>query len=412
MSSSILTAASALRNHQTFMNVIANNIANMNTVGFKSSNILFQDMLSRSLSAGAAPAENRGGLNPMQIGLGMQVGSITTNMGQGILQSTGRPQDLALTGSGFFVYAGAQQPIYSRDGSLGMDAAGNLVNLGTGLRVQGWTADETGTVNTAQAITDLNIPIGAPMAAVATSGVDLSGNLDASAAINDSITTTVQFYDSLGGLNAVELTFTKTAANTWSVDLDPSTGTNVALSAPAPATVTFNERGQLIAPADGKISFTGTLTNGAANVNIALNIGSLSQLESPGADQLYVTNQNGRAPGQMIDFNISDTGEVVAIYSNGLLKTLGQLAVAEFVNPSALLKAGQNGYTLSNNSGDAQIVQAGERTTMSAGFLELSNVDLTLEFSEMIRAQRGFQANSRVITSSDEMIQELVNLVR
>lgn len=412
MSSSILTAASALRNHQTYMNVIANNIANMNTVGFKSSNILFQDMLSRSLSAGAAPAENRGGLNPMQIGLGMQVGSITTNMGQGILQSTGRPQDLALTGSGFFVYAGAQQPIYSRDGSLGMDAAGNLVNLGTGLRVQGWTADDNGTVNTAQAITDLNIPIGAPMAAVATSGVDLSGNLDASAAVNDSITTTVQFYDSLGGLNALELTFEKTAANTWRVDLDPAAGTNVALSAPAPDTVTFNERGQLIAPADGKISFTGTLTNGAANVNIALNIGSLSQLESPGADQLYVTNQNGRAPGQMIDFNISDSGEVVAIYSNGLLKTLGQLAIAEFVNPSALLKAGQNGYTLSNNSGDAQIVQAGERTRMSAGFLELSNVDLTLEFSEMIRAQRGFQANSRVVTSSDEMIQELVNLVR
>lgn len=412
MSSSILTAASALRNHQTYMNVIANNIANMNTVGFKSSNILFQDMLSRSLSAGAAPTENRGGLNPMQIGLGMQVGSITTNMGQGILQSTGRPQDLALTGSGFFVYAGAQQPIYSRDGSLGMDAAGNLVNLGTGLRVQGWTADDNGTVNTAQAITDLNIPIGAPMAAVATSGVDLSGNLDASAAVNDSITTTVQFYDSLGGLNALELSFVKTAANTWRVDLDPAAGTNVALSAPAPSTVTFNERGQLIAPADGKISFTGTLTNGAANVNIALNIGSLSQLESPGADQLYVTNQNGRAPGQMIDFNISDSGEVVAIYSNGLLKTLGQLAIAEFVNPSALLKAGQNGYTVSNNSGDAQIVQAGERTTISAGFLELSNVDLTLEFSEMIRAQRGFQANSRVVTSSDEMIQELVNLVR
>lgn len=412
MSSSMLTAASALRNHQTYMNVIANNIANMNTIGFKSSNILFQDMLSRSISAGAAPADNRGGINPMQIGLGMQLGSITTQMGQGVLQSTGRPQDLALTGSGFFVYAGAQQPIYSRDGSLGMDAAGNLVNLGTGLRVQGWKANDDGAINTAAAIGDLTIPIGAPMAAVATSGVDMSGNLNAGAAINDSITTTVQFYDSLGGLNALELTFTKTAANTWSVDLDPAAGSNVALSAPAPATVTFNERGQLIAPADGKINFTGTLTNGAANVNIALNISSLSQLESADGGQLYVTNQNGRAPGQMIDFNIADTGEVVAIYSNGLLKTLGQLAIAEFVNPSALLKSGGNGYAQSANSGDAQIVQAGDRTTISAGFLELSNVDLTLEFSEMIRAQRGFQANSRVITSSDEMIQELVNLVR
>lgn len=412
MSSSMLTAASALRNHQTYMNVIANNIANMNTIGFKSSNVLFQDMLSRTLSAGAAPADNRGGLNPLQIGLGMQLGSITTNMGQGVMQSTGRAQDLALTGSGFFIYAGAQQPIYSRDGSLGMDAAGNLVNLGTGLRIQGWQANDDGTINTADAISDLTVPIGAPMAAVPTSGVDLSGNLDASAAINDSITTTVQFYDSLGGLSAVELTFTKTAANTWSVDLEPSEGSDVALSAPAPATVTFDEQGQLIAPADGQIAFTGTLTNGAANVNISLNVANLSQLESPGEGQLYVTNQNGRAPGEMIDFNITDSGEVIALYSNGLLKTLGQIAIAEFVNPAALTKSGGNGYTLSANSGDAQVVRAGDRTTISAGFLELSNVDLTLEFSEMIRAQRGFQANSRIITSSDEMLQEVVNLVR
>jgi len=280
------------------------------------------------------------------------------------------------------------------------------------LRVQGWKAKDDGTIDTAAALTDLTIPIGAPMAAVATSGVDLSGNLDASAAINDSTATTVQFYDSLGGLNAMELKFTKTAANTWSVDLNPSTGSNIALSAPTTAAITFDDQGQLIAPADGKISFTGTLANGAANANITLNIGSLSQLESPGADQLYVTNQNGRAPGQMIDFNITDSGKVVAVYSNGLLKTLGQLGIAEFVNPPALLKSGQNGYTQSNNSGDAQIVQAGDRTTISAGFLEMSNVDLTLEFSEMIRAQRGFQANSRVITSSDQMIQELVNLVR
>jgi flagellar hook protein FlgE len=145
MSSSMLTAASALRNHQTYMNVIANNIANMNTIGYKSSAVLFQDMLSRTAGAGAAPTVNRGGMNPMQVGLGMQLGSITNNMGQGIMQGTGRPQDLALTGSGFFVYAGSQQPIYSRDGSLGMDADGNMVNLGTGLRVQGWMADDTGT---------------------------------------------------------------------------------------------------------------------------------------------------------------------------------------------------------------------------------------------------------------------------
>jgi len=408
----MLTAASALRNHQTYMNVIANNIANMNTIGYKSSAVLFQDMLSRTAGAGAAPTVNRGGMNPMQVGLGMQLGSITNNMGQGIMQGTGRPQDLALTGSGFFVYAGSQQPIYSRDGSLGMDADGNMVNLGTGLRVQGWMADDTGQVDSTAAITDIVVPIGAPMAAVPTSAINMSGNLDASSTIGDSVTTTVQFYDSLGGLNAVELTFAKTGVNTWSVTLAPSANTNVALGLPIPANITFDTQGELSAPVDGQINFTGTMTNGAANVAIGINIGNLSQLESAGVDELYVTSQDGRAAGQMIDFNIANSGEVIAVYSNGILKTMGQIAIAEFVNPAALLKAGQNGYTISNNSGDAQIVPAGDRTTMSAGFLELSNVDLTMEFSEMIRAQRGFQANSRVVTSSDEMLQELVNLVR
>jgi flagellar hook protein FlgE len=250
------------------------------------------------------------------------------------------------------------------------------------------------------------------MAAVPTSAINMSGNLDASSTIGDSVTTTVQFYDSLGGLNAVELTFAKTGVNTWSVALAPSANTNVALSLPVPANITFNTQGELSAPVAGQINFTGTMTNGAANVAIGINIGNLSQLESAGVDELYVTSQDGRAAGQMIDFNIANSGEVVAVYSNGILKTMGQIAIAEFVNPAALLKAGQNGYTISNNSGDAQIVPAGDRTTMSAGFLELSNVDLTMEFSEMIRAQRGFQANSRVVTSSDEMLQELVNLVR
>ncbi|RME59702.1 MAG: flagellar hook protein FlgE [Caldilineae bacterium] len=412
MSTSLLTASSALRNHQTFMNVIANNIANMNTIGFKSSGVLFQDLLSRTISAGAAPAENRGGINPMQVGLGMQVGSITTNMGQGILQSTGRGQDLAITGTGFFIYAGATQPIYSRDGALGMDSEGNLVNLGTGLRIQGWQADEEGNINTADALGDLVIPIGAPMAAVPTSNVTLAGNLNAATEAGDAISTTVQFYDSLGGLNNVQLSFVKSGANTWDVQVEASPGTDVNLGAPTPASIQFDESGRLIQPENGQITFTGTLTNGAADVNITLDISRLSQLEDDGASELYVTNQDGRAAGQMIDFTINDTGEITAIYSNGLLRTLGQIAIAEFANPAALTKTGQNGYVVSANSGDPQVVQAGDRSTISAGFLELSNVDLTSEFSDMIRAQRGFQANSRVVTTSDQMLQELVNLIR
>lgn len=413
MSSSIYTAASALRNHQTYMNVVANNIANMNTIGFKSSNITFQDLLSRTLRNGAEPAENRGGINPTQFGLGMQLGSINNNMMQGTLQSTGRIQDLAIVGSGFFVYAGAQQPIYSRDGALGVDTQGGFVNLSTGLRIQGWQGDENGVVNTAGAIGDIVIPVGAPMTAVATKTINLAGNLDASTEDDGIITTSVQFYDSLGGLHSLDVSFIKTSNNHWTVSLDnPANETQVTLGQPIPAGIQFNERGELIVPANGNIRFTGAMSNGANDVEIDLAIGSITQLDAPGNNRLYTTSQDGRAAGQMIDFTIDDTGRIIGIFSNGLLRTLGQFAVAEFVNPAGLNKAGQNGWTMSGNSGDPQIVTAGDRSQISAGFLEMSNVDLTLEFSEMIRAQRGFQANSRVITSSDQMIQELVNLVR
>ncbi len=411
MSSSILTAASALRNHQTFMNVVANNIANMNTIGFKSAGVTFQDILSRNLRGGTQPTTNRGGLNPIQFGLGMQLGSINNDMGQGTLQSTGRGEDLAITGSGFFVYAGAQQPIYSRDGALGIDTEGGLMNLATGMRIQGWQANADGVINTDGAINDIEIPIGAPMAAVATKTVNVAGNIDASLENGKSVSTSVQFYDSLGGLHALDLTFTKNDDNNWVVSLD-NDDADVTLGPPTPATVQFNSHGELIVPDDGNITFAGAMSNGAEDMTVALNVGNLSQLQAPGDDRLYVTSQDGRAAGEMIDFTIDDSGRVIGVFSNGLLRTLGQLAIAEFVNPAGLAKTGQNGWVVSGNSGDAQIVMAGDRSQITAGFLEMSNVDLTLEFSEMIRAQRGFQANSRVITSSDEMIQELVNLVR
>ncbi len=410
--SSILTAASAMRNHQTFMNVLANNIANMNTVGYKGSRILFQDMLSRTFNKGSGPTDTLGGINPRQIGLGMLIGSVSNNMSQGILQNTGRSQDLAITGSGFFIYSSPEGNVYSRDGALGLDADGALVNLSTGMRVQGWLADDNGTVDTAAPIEDLMIPVGAPMTAIATETITMAGNLNSSAAVGDTITSNAQFYDSLGNPHGMTVTLTKTANNTWSVGLSTTDTTITLPAAPTPATLTFTAQGQLQTPADGKLDFAVTPSNGAANQTVTLNFANVSQLNAVQGDRLYVTNQDGRAPGEMIDFNITQSGEVVAVYSNGLLKTLGQLAIAEFVNPGGLIKAGQNGYTVSVNSGEPQVGTAGERSQINAGFLEMSNVDLTLEFSEMIRAQRGFQANSRVVTTSDQMLEELVNLVR
>jgi flagellar hook protein FlgE len=412
MSSSILTAASALRNHQTFMNVLANNIANMNTVSFKSSRVTFQDVFSQTLRGSTAPNEAFGGINPTQMGLGMLLGGITTNMGQGTLQNTGRTMDLAITGTGFLIYQGTQQPIYSRDGSLSLDADGNLVNLSTGLRLQGWMADEQGDINPAGNVEDITIPVGSPMTAAATTNITMAGNLDAGSANGSTVSTSVQVYDSLGNAHLVDLTFAKTANNTWTATLASSDPT-LALPNPNLGNLVFDANGRIQTPADGDLTFNATLTNGAATPQaVTLNFSNLSQLDTGGTDRLYVTNQDGRAPGEMVDFNINSLGDVVGVYSNGTLKILGKLAMAEFVNPAGLTKLGQNGYVVSANSGDPQITEAGERSQVQAGFLEMSNVDLTLEFSDMIRAQRGFQANSRVVSSSDQMLQELVNLVR
>jgi len=410
----MISAASALRFHQTFMDVVGNNIANVNTTAFKSGRVTFQEMMNQILSNGSGPdpAGTRGGVNPVQVGLGMTLGSVDTQFSQGALQATGRVSDLAIQGEGFFIFQGANQQLYSRDGSLDVATDGTLVNPTTGLHVLGWQADASGNVNTTQPLGTITIPLGQGLTAKATSEIVLGGNLDASAAVGDTLSGSLLVYDSLGNARDITITFTKTANNQWDVTASESDA-DVDIPDPDLGSLTFSETGQLTTPASGALTLGLTLSNGATTPqNVTLDLSALTQLATTG--EVAPTSQNGVGAGALIGFTVTSDGQVIGTYSNGLRQSVGQIALATFRNPTGLIKVGQNLYAESANTGERNlgVPNQGGRGQINSGYLEMSNVDLATQFTDMIRAQRGFQANSRVITASDQMLQDLVNLVR
>ena len=215
---SMFTAISSLNMHQYFMDVVADNLSNANTLGFKSSRVTFMDQFAQMMWAGSPPSGEMGGVDPAQIGLGMRLGSISTNFAQGILQSTGRNTDVAIQGDGFFIYTDGVSQFYSRDGALSIDAEGYLVNSGTGIRVQGWTAvtgaDGNPVIDPGQALGGIQLPLGNSVAQ-ATTNVNLGGNLSAELAVGDTFDVTTGVYNSLGDLHSITVTFTRTGDNTW-----------------------------------------------------------------------------------------------------------------------------------------------------------------------------------------------------
>lgn len=411
---SMFTSIGALTLHQSYMDVVANNLANVNTTGYKGSRVTFMDQISELLAAGAGPGANLGGINATQIGLGVRLGAITTGFTQGALQSTSRPSDVAIQGDGFFIYSDGTTPFYSRDGALEMDSDGVLVNAATGMRIQGWqaitTSGSTGVINTGLPISDITIPVNSTLARQ-TSTATLRGNLNATAAATaaGAFTLTAGVYDALGNLHSVNLTFQRAGAtsNQWNV----TTASPAAIT--GGGTVTFDPLTGQYTAGTLTMQVTPPATTGAQPFSVAVDLSNLTQLAS--ASDAAMSNQNGLAPGSLSGFSVvTNTGEIYGLYSNGLQERIGQMALANFVNPSGLEHAGQNLFREGLNSGAAQVglANTGGRGTLVSGYLEASNVDMAQEFTNMILAQRGFQASSRVITTSDEMLQELVNLKR
>ncbi len=462
MMRSLYAGVSGLQNHQVRMDVIGNNISNINTTGFKKGRVNFQDMLSQSMSGASRPTDELGGVNPKQVGLGMTIASIDTIHTQGSMQSTGVTTDLAIQGNGFFVMAGGAKQYYTRAGAFGIDEAGTLVNPSNGMRVQGWTAETINGeafINTASDAGDLVIPVGGKDPAAATTQVDLACNLDKRLEVipegagegtirENTWTIDKDVYDNFGNIHKMRLSFTKLdgTQNSWSanitVDPEDEIGTNTIAEVGAENNgdntfiVNFNNLGTLqsVTDAQGDILDVGDLQVQVAfdvlqatpnedgtpvRQTFNLNMGeagsvvnTITQFAETSSTKAF--RQNGYGMGYLENFKIDQSGVITGVYSNGTNRTLGQLALATFTNQSGLEKAGETTFVVTNNSGEPNIGPTGVagKGKIIAGALEMSNVDLAEQFTDMIVTQRGFQANSKTITTSDTMLQELLNLKR
>jgi len=457
MMRSLFSGVSGLKNHQTRMDVIGNNISNVNTYGFKTSRVTFQDMLSQTMAGASKPEDTRGGVNPKQIGLGMTIASIDRLFTQGSLQTTGNQTDLAISGDGFFMVAEGDKNYYTRAGNFALDKDGTLVNPANGLRVQGWMAavNERGekVVNPSGTPEDIIIPVYGKVDARETANVRYKCNLDSKMPVvppdatgrmraSAGVTTNIDVYDKLGDPHRMTLTFWKTGANAWTasaaitdalgeVTLDVPAGANQPNQA-NPSTrinLRFSPEGRILAVADASSPDELNQGNLVVNMNyrlagdpnvrtIRVDLGKtglmegITQFSSPSTTK--AVEQDGYSMGYLESFNIDNSGVVTGVYTNGTKQTVGQVAMAVFTNPMGLTASGDNLFEVSNNSGLPNIGPAAEagRGKIVAGTLEMSNVDLSEQFTDMIITQRGFQANSRTITTSDQMLQELINLKR
>lgn len=383
---SLYSGISGLRAHQTMLDVTGNNIANVNTAGFKASATQFQDTLSQMAQAAGAPQNDVGGTNPAQVGLGVYLTGITTNFTQGSAQATGRGTDLMISGDGFFITQRAGETLYSRAGAFDFDATGRLVSP-DGAIVQGWRA-VGGTIPVGGALGDVTLPQNAVTAAVKTTTATVGGNIPSDAVNGTVLTRDVEIFDSLGDSSTLTLTFTK-SAGIWNVGTD--TG---------PQNLVFDASGSLTSPR--------SITAGGVAVDLA-GLTGFADLTT-----LSITGQNGRAAGTLQSYSLSEDGTLVGSFSNGATEVLARIALATFTNPSGLEKAGSSAYRSTFNSGAAEIGAPGSAGVGSliSSALEMSNVDLSQEFTNLIVAQRGFQSNARIITTSDEVLQELANLKR
>lgn len=404
----LFSGVTGIRSHQVRMDVIGNNIANVNTTAFKSSRVSFQDVFSQTMSAGSAQT------TPQQVGLGVGLASTDLNLAAGSFQMTGRDMDLAIEGNGMFILKDGNggQAAYTRAGNFDWDSRGFLVNPATGQQVQGWMADANGNFGNADAgsIGSIQVVKGGVTLAQKSAASTIGGNLDAGAAISGTpYTTTMTAYDSLGRPQTVALTFTKTADNNWSWSASGPAGASVTGS----GTLAFGTDGTLQAASrTGSVSLSPA---GAAAQTISLDFANVTQaFAGTSGSSVLVRKIDGAPMGTLESVSMDETGLVSGVYSNGFRRPLAQLATADFTNPAGLLKAGSSSFVESASSGAALVGKpaTGSRGRLVPGNLEMSNVDLSTEFTQMIVTQRGFQANTKTISTADEMLQDLVNLRR
>jgi flagellar hook protein FlgE len=411
---------SGLNANGAYLSVIGNNLANINTVGFKSSSVTFQDLVSQTVGGAST--------NPMQVGLGVTTGAISPVFSQGAIENTREATNVAIQGNGFFVVRGNGGNSYTRAGNFTLDSAGKLVSP-DGQYVQGYSQVNalTGAIVTTGQPSDITVPLGMLRAPNATTQISNKTNLDSSAAIGSTYNTPVQIYDSLGKSHVASILYTKTAANTWSYEVTvPSTdatgtaGTTAGTVRLGPiGVISFNGAGAMTAPvADVSLPGPTTWTNGATVNAITWDLidanGTPSLTGYTAASTDSAISQNGGAAGQVDNISITADGTIMATFGAGQSAAVAQLALATFNNPKGLQKLGGSRFGESPAAGVANVgvAGAGGRGTLIGSALEGSNVDIAQEFTNMILAQRGYQANSKTITTSDELLVESLSLKR
>ncbi len=389
---------------QNRLDVVANNLANANTVGYKEGQVTFLDALYQTLRGGRAGSDlGLGGLNPMQIGSGVSLGSIQVRQTQGSLERTGQPLDSAIEGAGMFVVSDGVGTFYTRDGALVLDNTNTLVGATSGYRVQGWMATE-GQVDSTGPASDLVFQMGQLSPPQPTENATVMGNLDAEAADATEIQTTISVYDSLGEMHQITVTLTKTDTNEW--EAEATFGADSAST-----TLTFDANGALTGTES--VTLDMTLTNGATSpLSVTVALGQITQLAQ--TSSVAISAQDGRPAAALVSVQVSENGLIDGKFSDGRTLSLAQLALASFPNPGGLRRTGGNLYEEAPASGPAAIGPAGSagRGRIVAGALEMSNVDLTKAFVDMITTQRGFQASTRVISAADELLEDVIRLIR
>lgn len=462
MMRSLFAGVQGMRVHQVRMDVIGNNISNVNTTAFKASRVNFAEQYNQTMQGATSPGAARGGVNPKQVGLGVSVASIETIQEPGSLQATGKATDLAISGNGFFVLRDGGRYVYTRAGTFDFDSDGYLVNPATGQRVQGWMPDKTTGTFASRDISsmrDIQLPVADAVLASATSLINFDQSLNDTAAIYtapgggadpDSGTPTHTFsfpvIDSKGNEHSITLKAYKVDDNEWDIfawsgntrltltdgygAMPAGVPAQMAVGGFTAARIRFNTDGSLkdddanaatpfqislaFDPGGGAKAWDGTAGNLAP---LTLDFSKVIQPAMEGVDNqstLRYLDYNGYPTGALDRIYVDQRGVITGYYTNGQYREVGQVAMANFFNPAGLLKDGNNNWIESPNSGWALVGAAGEsgRGLIASNNLEMSNVDISQEFTNMIVTQRGFQANSRIITTSDEMLQEVVNLKR
>ena len=393
------------------MSVIGNNIANANTVGFKSGYTSFADILNQSLGGAGG-----GGL---QVGRGVELTSVGTIFGQGSFQTTTNGTDMAIEGNGFFVVADATGTYYTRAGQFIMDDEGYLVNP-SGFKLQGYGVDATGMLVTT--LNDVNVGqiSSAPKQSTEFS---VNTNLKGDEVVGTTYSTTVTVYDSIGTAIPLTITFTKLAANAW--NFTPSVPAAMGSVLTTAGSIAFDTNGDLVS-IDGSAPFldrTFTLVPaaGGATFDVLWDVWD-SDAWTPtvdmtgyasASDTTYIY-QDGYAPGSIQNITVDTDGIIVGSFTNGQSRDMGQVVLADFISPWGLSKVGRSLFAESSESGQPTIglPGTGGRGRMTASSLEMSNVDMASEFVKMITTQRSYQANARVITTSDDLLAELMNIKR